>query len=168
VRRIEAFLKRIIVSRRPNYLGRFRESIQPQWGPFSDFLLMIARNLHTGEGVNWERADAVGLTETPLYVKRQIFDTTIGRSQSINDFASYIEQVREAKVNDSGEIFAPERIFVRGGSWFRKSKVFPTTALSLAKDLLQSLAKIFNLDDKFEALSEFIAVIQAAIELNKN
>ena len=167
VRRIEALVQRVIESREPNYLGRFRESIQPQWGAFSEFLLMIARRLLTGEGVNWERADAVGLTELPLYVKRQVFDETVGRTESINDFASYIEEVREPKANDSGEIFAPDRILVPGGSLFRKSKVFPATALSLAKDLLKSLAKIFNLDDKFEALSEFLAVIQAAIELNR-
>jgi hypothetical protein len=166
VRRIEALLRYVIESREPDYLGRFRESIQPQWGAFSDFLLTIARRILTGEGVNWERADAVGLTEMPLYVKRQIFDATIGRSESVNDFAGYIEDVR-GTANIDG-IFAPERILVPGGSLLRKSKVLPATALSLAKDLLQSLAKIFNLDDKFEALSEFLAVIQAAIELNRD
>ena len=165
VRRIEALLRRVIESREPNYLGRFRESIQPQWDAFGEFLLMIARHILTGEGVNWERADAVGLTEMPLYVKRQVFDETVGRTESINDFASYVEGVRDTQ--SRGEIFAPDRILVPGGSLLRRSKVFPATALSLAKDLLKSLAKISNLDDKFEAPSEFLTVIQAAIELNR-
>jgi hypothetical protein len=166
VRRIEALLRHVIESREPDYLGRFRESIQPQWGAFSDFLLAIARRILIGEGVNWERADAVGLTEMPLYVKRQVYDATLGRSESISDFAGYVQGIRGTQ--ELSEIFAPDRILVPGESLFKKSKVFPATALSLAKDLLKSLAKIFNLDDKFEALSEFLAVIQAAIELNKD
>jgi hypothetical protein len=168
VMRIEALLRYLIESREPDYLGRFRESIQPQWEAFSDFLLAVARRILKSEDVDWVRAEAVGLTEMPLYVKRQVYDATLGRSESINDFASYVEVLRNAETIDSGGVFTPDRILVRGGSWSRKPKELHLTALSLAKDLLQSLAKIFNLDDKFEALGEFLAVIQAAIELNKD
>ena len=160
VLRIRAGLEHII-TRRARSLGALRNQIREQWPPIARLLASIAEILREGREVNWPVAEAVGLTEGMLDLKREAIDLTLGRRISTPRFLAGLNRAKQTEI----------------AGWFSPKKIDPTETESrgastisftkLAADILDSILKILGVDDKYHAIKEFIAVIEAALKLNR-
>lgn len=161
--RIRAGLDFLINNRRAaRSLGRLAPQIREQWPPMAELLQSYALRVRAGEGVGWSVADAVGLSEGMLDLKRETLDLTLGRRTSA---AAFLASLETAKRADIGGWFSPKRTSPTETE-FRKAS--PVSFTDLAADILDSILKILGVDDRFHAIKEFIAVIKAAYKMNRD
>jgi hypothetical protein len=150
-----------IINRRARLLGPLANQIREQWPPISRLLQSIAAISREGRAVNWEVAEVVGLTEGMLDLKREALDLTLGRRIRNPAFLATLERAKQA---DIAGWFSPKRVDPTETEFRRAS---PVSFTKLAADILDSILKILGIDDRYHAIKEFIAVIEAAIKLNR-